>query len=252
MKPLPAIISFMLLASPAQAENIALALTDDSIAVDTGFSGARVTIFGVVTGVDDPADEVDVIAVIRGPETSFRIRPYEKSGLIWTPGAAHFIENAPGLFLTSATRAIASVAPLPDQAQYRLDTDHLEIAVRPDEKHPLSNEKASVLKDAFIKEAEALGLYGSSSGGVAFKKEGLFTINVALPANTPVGNYDVSVFLYRDGVQLGADAAILAVNRVGAERRIYQLAHNRPLSYGIFCVAISLLAGWIAALAFRK
>lgn len=252
MRAVVAVIMLLIAAFPAKAENIALALTDDSIAVDTGFSGARVTLFGVVTGEDDPEKTVDIIAVIRGPITSFRIRPYEKTSFIWTPGRAHLIENAPGLFLTSATRAVASIAPLPDQARYGLDTDNLEISVRAEKEHPLSEEQTSDLTNAFIDEATALGIYGSFSGGVQFKKEGLFTIKISLPANTPVGKYDVIVYLYRDGIKLGADSAVLTVNRVGAERRIYELAHRRPLSYGIFCVAIALLAGWIAALAFRK
>jgi len=51
---------------------------------------------------------------------------------------------------------------------------------------------------------------------------------------------------------IASDTTALAVNRVGLERRIFDFAHQRPVSYGIFCVALSLLAGWLASLAFRK
>ena len=77
-------------------------------------------------------------------------------------------------------------------------------------------------------------------------------MHIALPPTTPVGDYRVDVYLFRDGELLSRDSAQLAVNKVGLERRIYELAQTRPIAYGITCVAVSLIAGWLAAAAFRK
>lgn len=231
----------------ASAAEIAIALIDDRVEVDANFAGADVTLFGAVTGVEENADAYDIVATIAGPRGDFLVRPLEQRGIIWLPGEPHRIENAPRFFLSSATRPIKDVAPLPDQAMFELDVDNIaaiDLYADGKSEHPFN----AALLDAL----EGAGQYADDIGGVAFLKGALFTINAALPANTPVGEYAVNVYLYRDGVLLGRDATALQVNKVGLERRIYDLAHGRPVLYGLLCVAVSLLAGWIAGLAFRK
>jgi len=244
-------MTFLFATTPCVAAEIEIALTDDLVAVDTGFAGARLTLFGAVTGVDDPAS-VDIVSVIRGPAARFHVREMQKSNLIWTPGPPHAVDGAPGLYLTYSTRPINDIVPLPVQVDYRLDAEYLDFQIGRDGAALDDGERHALFRSAFLSEAEDLGLYDARVGGVAFKKGSLFTISARLPANTPVGAYEVSVYLFRHGELLGSDTAALAVNRVGLERRIYDFAHERPISYGLFCVALSLLAGWIASLAFRK
>lgn len=254
MRTLIAIFS-MFFATPAISANIAIALTDDLVRVDTGFDGARLVLFGAVTGIDNPETLIDIVSVVRGPDAPFSVRHVEKRNLIWMPGEAQRIERAPGLYVTTSTKRLTDIAPLPDQAAYRLGADFLDIKTVPliePETTLYANDHATIFKNAFLSEFEDRGLYKETVGGVEFKKSGLFIINVDLPATTPVGDYDVFVYLYRNGELLAGDTAQLAVNKVGMERRIYELAHNRPVSYGVFCVIISLLAGWFAAFAFRK
>lgn len=243
------VLSLSLLASQAAAADIEIALADERVEVDTGFSGARLVLFGAVTGIDNPSS-LDMVSVIRGPDERFTIRQVEKNNLIWTPGPRHAVGPAPGLYLTYSTRPVDDVAPLPLQAEYRLDADYLDIPV--DVHRSAAPEDAALLRSAFLSEAEAAALYHVRTGGIAFKTDALFTIDAGLPANTPVGEYEVAVYLFRDGEMIGSDMTALAVNRAGLERRIYEIAHQRPVSYGIFCVALSLLAGWIGSFAFRK
>jgi len=96
------------------------------------------------------------------------------------------------------------------------------------------------------------GRYRDVDASITFKKNALFSIGIDLPPTTPVGDYAVDVFLIRAGAVVSADTAALSVRKVGLERRIYELAHNRPLGYGVMCVAVSLFAGWLGAAAFRK
>ncbi|MCK5749760.1 MAG: TIGR02186 family protein, partial [Oricola sp.] len=225
-----------------------IALTDEEVEVDTGFAGARLTLFGAVTGIDDPSS-LDLVSVIRGPDARFSIRQMEKNNLIWTPGPKHAIGPAPGLYLTFSTKSVDDIAPLPIQDELRLDAEYLDIPV---EMHAAVPDEGELFRNAFLSEAEGAGLYQATADGVSFKKGALFTISASLPANTPVGEYDVAVYLFRNGEMIASDTTALAVNRVGLERRIFDFAHQRPVSYGIFCVALSLLAGWLASLAFRK
>ncbi|WDI30310.1 TIGR02186 family protein [Hyphococcus flavus] len=242
------------LIAPSNAADIEVAFTDDRVEVDTGFSGARMTLFGAVTGIENHAEAIDIVSVIRGPDARFEIRRMEKSNLIWTPGDAQVVTGAPGLYHTYATRDVNDIAPLPVQAANRLNPAFLDVLLTPKQspENNIGQEISNEFRDAFFEEAAALDLYRARTSGIQFKKGALFTVNVDLPANTPVGDYAVSIFLFQDGEILASDIATLAVNKVGAERRIYEFAHNRPVSYGLFCVFLSLLAGWAASLAFRK
>lgn len=251
MKPIAFLLILALIAARASAAEIAVAFTDDTVDVDAGFAGARVTLFGAVAGIDDPQGAVDLIAVIRGPAASFHVRRLQRRNLIWMPGDVHAIKSAPGLYLTAATRPIADIAPLPDQAAFRLGAHFLDFEAETPHENAESDDYRRPFIDAFISEFENRGLYDNRIGAVSFKKGALFVIEADLPANTPVGEYGVAVYLYQDGRLLGQDSARLLVDKVGLERRIYELAHRRPVSYGFLCVALSLFAGWIAALVFR-
>lgn len=247
MKILTITLAVWVMTACAHAAEIAIALTDDRVEVDANFAGAQLTLFGAVTGVDDSADAYDIIAVISGPSGDFTVRPLEQRGIIWLPGAPRRIENAPRFYATSATRPISDIAPLPDQAMFELGVENIgaiDLYADVDATHPYNA--------AFLDTLEAQGRYQDRVGGVAFLKGALFTIRTDLPATTPVGDYSVNVYLYRDGVLINRDEAALRVNKVGLERRIFDLAHQRPVLYGLLCVAVSLLAGWIAGLAFRK
>ncbi len=247
MRTLLSILTAMLFAVSAQAADIAVALTDDRVEVDANFAGADLTLFGAVTGVENPAEVFDIIAVVTGPEGDFNVRPLEQRGIIWLPGEPWTVKNAPRFYASSATRPISDIAPLPDQAQYQLGVDNIaavDLYADSDAPHPFNA--------AFLDALETGGQYQDRVGGISFVKGALFTIDASLPADTPVGDYGVAVYLYRDGVMVSRDSAELRVNKVGLERRIYDLAHQRPVLYGLLCVAVSLLAGWIAGLAFRK
>ncbi len=247
MKIILSMLAAFSLAGAAHAADISIALTDDRVEVDADFSGAAVTLFGAVTGAENPAATLDIIAIVTGPPGNFSVRPLEKRGLIWLPGKPAMIENAPRFYASTATQPIQEIAPLPDQAKFELGVDNIravDLYADTDSEHPFNA--------AFLDALESRGQYMDRVGGVSFIKGALFTVDLELPANTPVGDYDIAVYLYRDGMLIDHDSAALKVNKVGLERRIFDLAHRRPVLYGLLCVAVSLLAGWIAGLAFRK
>ena len=43
----------------------------------------------------------------------------------------------------------------------------------------------------------------------------------------------------------------IEVSKVGLERFLYNLAHDRPLIYGLLSLAIAIAAGWMASAVFR-
>lgn len=247
-------------AASARAENIAIALTDDVVEVDAGFAGAEIVLFGALVGEAaqkaQAAGELDVVAVLRGPPTTFRVRPMVKERLIWIAGPAVDI-RAPGLFHAASTRPLADIADATTWRALRARADAviLEATAAPSGDRSaryLEARGAAAPAEALLADASRNGRFRESDRAVAFRKNALFSVRLELPPATPVGDYEVEVFLMRGGEPISRDAAALSVRKVGIERDIYNLAHEKPVSYGIACVLVSLAAGWIAAAAFRK
>lgn len=246
------------MAGAAQAADISVALTEDNIEVDAGFAGARVTLFGVITGLtEEDARGADIIAVVRGPDLDYQIRRMQKKNLIWTPGPAILVKAAPGLYLTSSTRPLDEIAPREDRERLGLGAAFAPVSpeFKPGNAKAaavLAQYGAAALRAVFVDAAYARGVFRDDASAVEFKKGALFTITLDLPADTPVGSYALAVYLYRGGALIDQDDARLSVNKVGFERRIYELAHNQPIAYDIVCVVMALVSGWAAAAAFRK
>jgi hypothetical protein len=43
-----------------------------------------------------------------------------------------------------------------------------------------------------------------------------------------------------------------SIGQTGLERRLFNLAHNAPVTYGLFAVAMAMLLGWISSVLFRR
>ena len=77
------------------------------------------------------------------------------------------------------------------------------------------------------------------------------TTSTRMPANLIEGDYKVSLYLTRDRQVVDSDTTNLFVRKVGLERFAFNLAHDRPLLYGLLALAIAMTAGWGASAAFR-
>lgn len=250
----------ILSANAARGADIAIALTDDLVEVDAGFAGAKVVLFGALIGetvgpTRARVEDYDIVAVVRGPAAMFRLRPMLRQRMIWLPGPAIDI-GAPEVLLTSATRALDEIAPRETLRELGVGADAVSLAaaLAPSEAGAafVRASGALAVSEAFLDHVRREGRFRETAGAVNFRKGALFSIDIELAPATPVGEYSVDVFLFREGALVSRDDARLSVGKVGIERSVYELAHGTPLAYGLGCVLISLAAGWLAAAAFRK
>ena len=95
-------------------------------------------------------------------------------------------------------------------------------------------------------------LYTAAPRGVEVLDGGLFRATLALPPRTPVGNYTAEVYLFREGRPIARRSTSMRVEKAGIERVVYEFAHGAPIIYGLFCVALAMLAGYAAAALFGR
>lgn len=258
MRRLAAALLFLTIA-PARASDVAIALTEQVIEIDAGFSGAKITLFGVVSTGDPgafPQQEYDIAALLQGPPTTFRLRPIEQKNFIYTPGPAFDLE-APGTMLTLSTRPLGEIADRSVLTDAGLKASAVSLASRVSPQSAKARERLrdlgpETIAVAYLEEARRRRLIEDAAGVVDFRKAGLFAIEIDLPPTIPIGDYTAEVFLFRNRELVSRDVTSLAVRKIGVESAIFDFAHAQPLAYGVACAAFSVIAGLVAAAAFRR
>ncbi len=243
-----AIASAALLPALAPASRAATPLVADlsrhHVAITTGFAGTDVLLYGAI---DEPGD---VVVVVRGPSTPVTL--YRKSRIagIWINTASLTFDEAPSFFAVASSRPLAEIADdvvlrrnnivLDDPAMIRLASAKA------------SSNLAAEWRRALIRNKQRERLYPIEADRIGFLGDQLFRTQVYFPANVPTGTYQVQVFLLRDEQVISAQTTPLIVEKVGVEAEIFDFAHNESALYGLIAIAVALMAGWLAHIAFRK
>ncbi|HKH19879.1 MAG TPA: TIGR02186 family protein, partial [Gammaproteobacteria bacterium] len=80
----------------------------------------------------------------------------------------------------------------------------------------------------------------------------LFRASIPLPAEVPVGNYEVDVRLFADGNLIARTPSAFEVYKAGFEQVVTATARDHGLFYGLCTAGMALLTGWFASVVFRR
>ncbi len=237
----------MMIALPAQAqEDVVAGLSQNRISINATFVGSEILIFGAVKR-DAPAPDTGdlaVIIVVEGPSDPITVRRKEKRYGIWINTQSVTVEAAPSFY------AVATSAPM-EQALAREEDLKYHITIPQEIRLAAGEEDLAEFAEAVIRIRKDQGLYNINEGGVRLNQDTLFDTSVSLPSNLTEGDYRARIFLTRDGRVVANYDTAITVRKVGLERWIYTLAHEKPLVYGIMALVIAILAGWGASTFFQ-
>lgn len=237
----------MLTLAPAAAETVVAGLSRDTIRITANFEGSEILIFGAVAR-DAPAPEgppLEVIVTVEGPSQPVSVRRKDRRFGIWVNTDAIEVDAAPSFY------AVATTGPLNEVLTQTEDLRHQISIPRAIRAVGLEVDDQQNFISALIRIRENADLYQTLEGEVELRDETLFDTSVRLPANLVEGDYRTRIILTRAGVVLDVYEQDISVRKVGLERFIYNLAHERPLVYGIMSLAIAIAAGWLASAVFR-
>jgi uncharacterized protein (TIGR02186 family) len=231
-------------------ETVVTGLSTDNIALTADFDGSEVFVFGAIrreAPLPATSGPLDIIITLRGPERPLWVRRKERRFGIWMNTEAVRIAQAPSFYAVASTRPIREVLTETERLRWSIGMDQ---AVRRVGGHPTIT-NTQPFADAVVRIKDEQGLYEQVDGGVRLIEETLFQTTFTLPANLVEGSYLAEFFLVRERQVIHSGATTLTVQKAGLERWIYNLSRERPFVYGLLAVALALLAGWLAASAFR-
>jgi len=246
-------------APPDIAPRVVAALSQENVEIRSDFAGADIILFGAVTGLEDTDD---LVIVVRGPQTDFRVMRKERTFGIWINRAPVRFADVPSYYSVASTRPLQDVGTFSSLRREGIGLEHLRLSAPDSERTEVRLGVEVTVSDVgneIIEYREAISrnrrrdnLFAETASGVQMLEGGLFRATVALPPATPVGDYTADVYLFRDGRAVASGAVSLEVHKAGMERVIYEFAHQHGWLYGLVAVALALLFGWGAAAIFNR
>jgi uncharacterized protein (TIGR02186 family) len=235
----------MLLAVPARAEDLVSGISQDIIQITSNYTGTAIVVFGAIEQAQNIQGR-DIVVVVRGPDEPMTVRRRDRIAGVWVNNDAARFEGLPAYYYLASTEPISRIAPPQALARYGIGLQSLTPSAIGSHHDP------EPFRQAAIRYHRRVGLYAESPGTIDFLSETLFRTRVPVPAGVTRGQYNVEVYLFRDGEVVSAQSTPLFVDATGLERRLFNMAHDAPLTYGLACVFMSMLLGWISSVLFRR
>lgn len=241
-------VLFCLFVLPLAAEEVVADLSKDEVAITANFDGSDILIYGAVKR-DAPAADgpMEVIITVSGPKQAVNVRKKDWRFGIWVNASAVEVDEAPSFYAVASSGALSEVLTRTEDLRHQISIPRAIRSVGA----PSTVENAAEFTEALIRIRTDKNLYQQLDNSVNLFDETLFSTTIDLPANLVEGPYDTHIYLVRNGLVIDDYETVINVNKVGLERWIYDLAHERPLIYGLLSLFIAIVAGWMASAVFR-
>jgi uncharacterized protein (TIGR02186 family) len=233
----------------AAQETVVTGLSTDRIALTARYDGSEILVFGAIRreAPNPPGTPApDVVILLKGPPKSVIVRRKERRFGIWINTEAVRVRGAPSFYAVASTRPLDGLLTETERLRHEIGMDQAARRVE----GVAGLEDTSSFTEALARIRGKQGLYSQQDEGVALAQETLFQARFEMPANLVEGDYDAEFFLVRDRHVISSVTTVITVEKAGVERWLFNLAHDKPLPYGLLAVALALFCGWLANAAF--
>ena len=229
----------------ARAEELVSGISQDIIEITSNYTGTEIVVFGAIER-SEKVQGRSIVVVVRGPDTPMAVRRRDRFAGVWVNRDSAKFEGLPGYYYLASTEPVGRIATPQVLIRHGVGINHLSPSAIG------SHHDYRPFLEAAGRHMKEQGLYKEAPGTIDFLSESLFRTRVPVPASVTRGQYDVEVYLFRDGEVVSAQSTPLFIDQTGIERRLFNLAHNAPLLYGLACVFMAILLGWISSVLFRR
>jgi uncharacterized protein (TIGR02186 family) len=241
-------------AGPSRAERLIASLSSHRVQITSIFNGVELVLFGTM----EPEPEAgprkgtyDIVATVTGPRQTLVTRRKDRVFGIWMNTESRTFVDVPSYLSVLSTRPFDDFTDEQTQRRLQVGLSHtlLTQQIGPDLADVVVDDE---FRQAFLRIKEQRKLYSESTKGLTFLTPNLFRGAIEVPAEAPVGTYDVDVKLFADGAMIARTSSAFDIVKVGFERFIANSAADHGLSYGLAAAAMAVMTGWFASVVFRK
>jgi uncharacterized protein (TIGR02186 family) len=241
--------------APAAAERLVTSVSRHQVMVNSSFTGTTIVLFGTVEP-DSPAarrrsTDYDLVVTVTGPKQTVLTRRKERMLGIWTNMAARTFVNVPSYLAVLSNRPFDQITDAGTLRRMQIGLDNVVLP------QVIGGDIGDVSRDDpirtnFIRLKREHNLYVQKTNGVTLLTPTVFRAEIALPAETAVGNYDIDVKVFADNTMITRATSAFEIVKVGFEQFVANAAREYGLLYGIATAIMAIMTGWIAAVVFRR
>jgi uncharacterized protein (TIGR02186 family) len=245
--------SFLFGFTPAVGEELITTLSSERVFITSKFGGTEIALFGSVqrdaaTVARDA--NYDVVVTVRGPRGQVTVREKKSFGPLWLNLDQRKYIAIPAFISVLSNRSISDISSIDMRQKMRIGIDPL-VPAQPDRTLAGDPYEPS-FRQALIRLRIGQRLFREEGNAVHFLSPTLFTAPLRIPGTAPIGQYNVDVALFADGVQLTKSSLGFQVTKEGIEHSIADMARDHSALYGAVTSGLAVLIGWLASVIFRR
>src|SRR5215472_3771990 len=248
------ILAASLAASPVRAERLIVSVSNHRVTVTPNYSGEELVLFGSVErDANTPASRTsyDLVVTVIGPRADMVTRRKERRFGIWINADYREFLKVPTYLALFSNRPFDAIAPPEVERRQQLGINNVLLTQR------VGTDYADVVpndafRSAFVRLQSQHGLYREDTSAVTFLTPTLFRTGIPLPAQVPIGTYEVEIKLFAGGMLVAKTESAFEIVKVGFEQFVANTARQNGLIYGLVTAAMALMTGWMASIVFRK
>jgi uncharacterized protein (TIGR02186 family) len=241
-----ALIALGLSAVPAGAERLVTSLSNYRVSIASNFTGADLVLFGTV---DRDARSVprrggyDIAVTVIGPRQTVVTWRKERILGIWVNAESRTFVDAPSYLAVLANRPADAIAGPELRRRLQIGLNNILLPQDiPDDPFRM----------AFVRLRTEQGLYMERTNAVTFLTATLFRTAIPLPADAPIGTYQVDVKLLADGALIAREQSAFELYKAGFEQVVANAARSHGFLYGLSTSMLAIFIGWLASVVFRR
>jgi uncharacterized protein (TIGR02186 family) len=242
-------------ATPAAAERLVTSISRHQVRVSSSFTGTTIVLFGTVEPDSAAARRrttgYDIVVTVNGPKQTLITRRKERVLGIWTNMASRAFVNVPSYLAVLTNQPFDQITDAETLRRLQVGLDNMVLPQQ------IGADVGDVARDDpfrvnFIRLKRDHRLYVQRTNGVTLLTPTVFRAEITLPAEAPVGNYDVDVKVFAERALLTRTSSAFELVKVGFEQFVASAAHDHGLLYGLTAAMMAILTGWIASVVFRR